>query len=327
MHLDRRLIGWGLIFILVGAVPLAVNGGALDRDLVSRWPELWPLLIIALGLSLVLARTPAHWLGSIAAALVVGVMGGGLVATGLSGIPAMSGCGGSGTAHAFETQTGVLDGTARMNVEFNCGTLHVATAAGSAWQLSGNDGDGRTPAIDAASDSVTIKPLNNDGGFFKRGKVVWNVTVPQDPTLDLGFTLNAGEGRVDLGQAKVASYNATVNAGSFDTILGPNAALNAVNVTVNAGSATVTSSASSGTYNLSINAGSLEVCLPQGSAVRVHWNGTLASHDLDGLGFVKVDDHTWTSAGFSAGQSHVEMDVNANAGSFSLGFGGGCSGS
>jgi cell wall-active antibiotic response 4TMS protein YvqF len=327
MHLDRRLIGWGLIFILVGAVPLAVNGGALDRDLVSRWPELWPLLIIALGLSLVLARTPGHWVGSISAAIVVGLMGGGLVATGLTGIPPMTGCGGTSTADPFQTQTGTLGATARMNVEFNCGTLNVTTAAGSAWQLSGNDGDGRTPIVQASSDAVTIKPINDNGGFFKRGKVVWNLTVPQAPNLDLGFTLNAGEGKVDLGLATVASFNATVNAGSFDAILGANPASNAVNMTVNAGSATVTSGATSGTYNLSVNAGSLDVCLPQGSVVRVHWSGTLASHDLDGLGLVKVDEHTWTSTGFSESQAHVELDVSANAGSFSLGFGGGCSGS
>jgi hypothetical protein len=239
----------------------------------------------------------------------------------------MSGCGGTGTAQPFETQTGALDATARVNVEFNCGTLNVGSAAGTAWQLSGSDGDGRTPTIDAATDGVTIKPINDNGGFFKRGKVVWNLTVPQGPSLDIGFTLNAGEGRVDLGLATVASYNATVNAGSFDTILGPNPASNAVNVTVNAGSATVTSGAPSGTYNLSVNAGSLAVCVPQGSVVRVHWNGTLASHDFEGLGLVKVDEHTWTSAGFSESQAHVEMDVNANAGSFSLGYGGGCSGS
>ena len=28
MHIDRRLLGWGVFFILVGAIPLAVRGGS-----------------------------------------------------------------------------------------------------------------------------------------------------------------------------------------------------------------------------------------------------------------------------------------------------------
>jgi hypothetical protein len=327
MHLDRRLIGWGLIFILVGAVPLAVNSGWLDQDLASRWPELWPLLIIALGLSLLLSRTQVNWVGSLSVALVIGIMGGGLVATGFQDIPGMAGCGGGGTALPFTTQTGTLGGTARMNVEFNCGTLNVGTRAGSDWQLAGNDGDGRTPDVQASSDSVTIRPIDDPGLFLRRGHVVWNLDVPQTPALDLGVTLNAGEGTLDLANATIASLSVTVNAGSLDAMLGSAPTSNSVNLTVNAGSATLSSGATSGTYNLSLNAGSLSVCVPQGAPVRAHWNGTIASHDLDSAGLVKVDDHTWTSSGFDASAAHIELDVNANAGSFSLAFGGGCSGS
>ena len=40
MRLDRRLLGWGLFFILLGAIPLALNGGLIDRSLVERWPSI-----------------------------------------------------------------------------------------------------------------------------------------------------------------------------------------------------------------------------------------------------------------------------------------------
>jgi hypothetical protein len=323
MHLDRRLVGWGLIFILIGAVPLAVDAGWLDNDLVSRWLELWPLVIVAIGVSIVLSRTPAAWVGTVAMALVVGSMVGGLVATGFHGFPGINGCGG-GTAMDFGSRSGVLDTSARMNVEFDCGTLNVTTIAGASWQLTGSDGDGTAPEVTAAVDNVAIRPANEGSRWFNRGKVVWNLAVPSAPVLDLGMTLNAGEGTVELAGAKVASLNATVNAGSLTVGLGSTVPSNAVNMTVNAGSASVATGASSGTFNLSLNAGSLDVCLPMGSVVRATWHGTLASHDLDSLGLVKVDDHTWTTPGFNAGQSHVELDVNANAGSFSLNLGGGC---
>jgi hypothetical protein len=320
MQLDRRLVGWGLIFILIGAIPLAVNAGLLDEDLVARWTELWPLLIIAVGVSLVLSRTGAAWVGSLVAGVVVGSMVGGFVAT---GFPAIANCGG-GTAHAFQTQSGTLGTTARMNVEFDCGELAITTVDGSGWQLTGRDGDGQSPSVTTSADGVAIKPLARPWTLFSRGKVEWDLAVPRSPTLDFGLTLNAGSGVADLSGASIASFNVTVNAGSLDATLGSTSASNAVNMTVNAGSANLTTGATSGTFNLSMNAGSLNVCLPAGTMIRVSWQGTLASHDLDALGLVKLDNHTWTSSGFDAGQAHVELDVSANAGSFSLKLGGVC---
>ena len=36
MRIDRSFVGWGLFFIVVGAIPLAVHGGALTADQVAR---------------------------------------------------------------------------------------------------------------------------------------------------------------------------------------------------------------------------------------------------------------------------------------------------
>src|SRR5215213_9740478 len=100
MHLDRRLLGWGLFFIIVGAIPLATRAGYLDPELVGRWPSLWPLLLIGFGLGLVLRRTAIDWLGGAVTAVVFGVMGGGLLSSAFAGAPISTGCGGerAGTA-------------------------------------------------------------------------------------------------------------------------------------------------------------------------------------------------------------------------------------
>jgi hypothetical protein len=97
-----------------------------------------------------------------------------------------------------------------------------------------------------------------------------------------------------------------------------------VNATVNAGSAAITLPGGDRDMNLSLNAGSVTVCVPSGAPVRVAWSSALGSNNFGDIGLVKVDDDTFTTAGFSSGQPHLELDVSANAGSFELRIGGVC---
>jgi hypothetical protein len=150
------------------------------------------------------------------------------------------------------------------------------------------------------------------------------VTVPRAPQLDFGLTLNAGQGTVDLTGAHLASVNLTVNAGTMHLALDAAASLRSVNATLNAGTATLLLPTFDGEANVSLNAGDLTACVPAGAALRVHWSGALAANDLDASGLAKVDDSTWTSAGFDAGKPHTELRVSANAGRFGLKIGGSC---
>lgn len=322
MRLERRLVAWGLLFIVAGAVVLAAREGGLDSSLVARWPELWPVLLIAIGLSVLLSRTSGAWLGSIAVAIVVGVMAGGLLVTGAGDVPSLVGCG-NGPAQPFAAQSGSLGSPARLDVQFDCGSLTVDTLPGSEWHIAGNDGDGTGPTITADTASVTIKSPSSHG-FRSRGSVAWTLDVPETPTLQLGVTLNAGHGDLELQHASLASLDATLNAGELSTFLGSSPVSNAINLTVNAGTASLGTQAMAGAMNLSLNAGSLDVCVPTGAPLRVRWSGALASHDLDSLGLVKLDSRTWASQGFDASSPHLELDVSANAGSFNLNLGGSC---
>ena len=150
------------------------------------------------------------------------------------------------------------------------------------------------------------------------------MTLPRSPILALGLTLNAGEGTIDLAGATVSNATLTLNAGDLTVDLGRTTRTGDVNATVNAGSATISLPGGERSVNLSLNAGSLQVCLPPATPIRVEWSGSLGSNNFDGNGLVKVDQNTWTSAGFDGNQPHVELHVSANAGSFELQFGGSC---
>lgn len=118
MHVDRRLLGWGLFLILVGSIPLATHAGLLDRQTIGQWPLLWPALLIAWGGCLLLRSTPVEWLGGALAAITFGVMGGGALAAGFGGVSIASGCSSASPANAFASRTGDFGTAARADLEF-----------------------------------------------------------------------------------------------------------------------------------------------------------------------------------------------------------------
>jgi hypothetical protein len=325
MNLDRRLLGWGLFFIILGGVPLLARAGILGDDLIGRWPTLWPLFLIAWGLGMILHRTALDWLGGAVFAVTLGLMGGGAITTGFGGFSGFTGCGGGNDGTPFFTQSGVLGNDGGVVLEFSCGTLDVATADGSGWRVSGTDSDGRGPDVSTRGSQVTIKTSARQGFWAPiSGDSTWDVTLPREPAMSVGLTLNAGDGTVDLAGANVPSMNFTVNAGKLDLALAGASQLSSVNGTVNAGSAQLDLPGGDLGLNLSLNAGSIDVCLPAGSAVMVQWSGALGSNDLASAGLTEVEDNVWQTPGFSAGGPHATLHVSANAGSFGLQLGGTC---
>jgi len=324
MHVDRRLLGWGLFFVLLGAVPIAVRAGLLDKAVVGQWPLLWPVLLIGGGLGLLLRGTPLAVIGGAVTAITFGVMGGGAIATGFGGVPFASGCSSTGPAKPFPTQSGAFGSTARADLVFNCGTLTVGTADGSAWSVTGSNRDGTGPTVEATDGALSVKSRADRTFMASPGRASWTVTLPRSPILALGLTLNAGEGNLDLTGASISTVSMTLNAGAIDLDLAGATQAGDVNATVNAGSAAISLPTGDRAVNLSLNAGSLTVCLPPGTPIRAQWSGALGSNNFGDAGLTKVDNETWTSAGFVAGQAHIELHVTANAGSFELQFGGSC---
>ncbi len=323
MRIDRRLLGWGLFFILVGGIPLAVRANLLDEQLVGQWPLLWPLLLIAWGIGLLLRRTPVEWIGGAVAAITFGIMAGGLLATGAGGLPIATGCSSNSPAVAFASRRGDLAATAQVNVEFNCGTLAVGTVEGATWSLTGADRDGSGPQVTSTSSLVSIEP-DDSGVFPGTGRSTWDVSIPRTPAIALGLTLNAGDGTIDLSGASITSTTMTLNAGKMTFDLGSTETAGDLNATVNAGSAAITLPAGERHVNLSLNAGSLIVCVPARVPVRVSWASTLGSNNFAAAGLIRVDDTTWTTQGFDNLQPHTELHVSANAGSFEIRLGGTC---
>jgi hypothetical protein len=324
MRIDRRLLSWGLFFILLGAIPLAVRQGYLTEASVERWWSLWPLLLVGAGLGLLLRRTPFEFVGGLLAAGTVGVMAGSVLAVGFGGFP-IAGCGDERGTVAFQTREGELSAGADVRLELNCGELTVVSGGGSGWRVEGVDDDGTGPRIDASATQLTVRSAeeNEPLGFLgKRDR--WTVTLPGTLGLDLDVAVNAGRGTLDLADGTFGRVAIDLNAGDTTIDAAGVTELDELDIGVNAGSAKIALPDRSLRASLSVNAGSISFCAPSDAGLRIRTNDNItAGNNFDDHGLSK-SGNTWQTAGYDDAAVKIEIDAEANAGSFTLNPTGGC---
>lgn len=323
MRVNRGLLFWGLGLVTAGAVALAVQQGVLDRNVMENAWRLWPLILVAIGFSLIVSRTQIAPLGTVVAALVIGA----IVGTAISVGPGFAfSCGDVGSdSPSLTDHTGSFDGqSASLDWRLNCGTIDVSMAAGSTWIASiGSTGNDRPTAAGDAS-RLRIDSASTDGGFnVDRGREHWVVSLPSDPTYDATIRANAGKLSFDLSGSSFSSLDIQPNAADVHLDLA-DATIEGLDLEMNAGSANMTVSAGTSLAgSIQMNLGSVQLCAPAGTAMRITTSGSLFSAELDGNGLNRSGD-TWESPGYASAQQRITLDVHGNLGSFKLNPSGGC---
>ncbi len=322
MHVNRGLMGWGVFFIVLGAVPLAVQAGTLDPEVVRRAWELWPLILIGIGLGLVLARTRLAIIGTLVVAVTFGLMGGALIATGVGSAGGFTSCGfGAGQGgEAFRTQAGGFDGEASMRLEMNCGEVDAVAADGPGWSVAGTSDGGQAPDLDGSGNQLVVRAPGRSGIDLAADPWRWNVTLPRAVPVSMDLSVNAGSGSLDLAGMSVPSLSVSVNAGDARTDLSSAAGTERFEASVNAGSMTALLPAPVGTLrgSISVNAGSADLCVPDGVALRFQaGDQPLGSTNFEDRGLRRSGD-TWSTPGYDAATSRIALDVSVNLGSITL---------
>lgn len=319
MRIEPRFLNWGVFFILLGAIPLAVQGNVIARDVAARAWQLWPLLIIGAGAGLLLRQTSLHFAGGLIAAATFGVMAGGLLAVGADFTTFARSCGKDAASRAFPTQQGNFPGSAAVGLTFNCGDLTVDTGAGSSWGVSGAAGDGQAPRIEISTNRLDLRSRDSNGGIFGfDARQTWKVSLPQDPLLDLSVTLNAATGNLGFAGAHVGTLSLQGNAGSATIDLSAVASARRVSVQFNAGSARVSlpNATLSGAFH--VNAGSISFCVPDGVGLRLTADQNITgSNNYADSGLIK-NGNVWETANYASATSHIDLTTEANAGGFTL---------
>ncbi|MDH4334593.1 MAG: DUF5668 domain-containing protein [Chloroflexota bacterium] len=319
MTLNRGLLFWGLALITAGAVALAAQQGYLDKDALRDLWRLWPVILIVIGVSVVVSRTPFAVVGTVAAALVVGGAGGALIAVG----PTLSLNCGTGDPTSLTSRSGDFGSSAGVELDFNCGTLSVAMTDNSAWTVASGQRGGDPARITASSDRLEVRSPDN-GRWWDGGRQRWEVSLPTDSVYTLNASPNAADTTIDLGGGRFSRVSLNPNAGSLTLDL-TDADVERLELSLNAGSASVTiGTAMNMRGSLSVNAGSIQVCTLGGVAVEYTLDSNVAfSHNLDGSGLVRVGD-TWSTSGYAWAAQQIRLEISGNAGSFTLNPEGGC---
>ena len=330
MHVNRRLLGWGVFFLALGAVPLAVQGGMLDAATARRGWELWPMLLIGAGLGLALRNTPWVALGNVVVGLTLGLMAGGIVGGGFGPSAPFAFCGVPGSGPAAQNGqpvTGTLASEASVSLVVDCGDLTLSSAPGSGWSIAWPAQGVGTPDV-GSPDSRTLDARFGQRHGFGVGDPAarWEAVLPEDPAMDVSVELGAGSVRASLGGAHVSSLATTVNAGDAHFDLGTAIGTSLVTGDVNAGSLSVAFPEPGGTLSgaLTANAGSIRICAPAGVPLRI----TMGNQALSSVNFAQQgmaqDGNTWTRGAWGSATSRIDLRVSVNLGSITLDQENGC---
>ncbi len=338
MRINRSLLDWGVFLIALGGIPLAVDQGWLASDIARELGQLWPLILVGIGLGLILRWTPFAWFGGALVAATFGIIiGAAAVALpdddidGLQGvIPAVvsGACAADDAGPASTTQGSVADPDAfELYVSLACGELAISRAAETSWGLQAAHALDDAPSIrerdlDGATSYLgLVQADSGDLAFLARQQPSdWSVQVPASAALTVGATLNAVKADLRLGAGPLTRVTGTLNA-SVATIdladaLTPIQA--DVELSLNASKGRLVLPDGSVRADVTLNASSLGVCIPAGASLQVQLYATGSNDDLASSGLQETSPGRWDVPGAAAVGDGIVLSIDSNLSSLSV---------
>jgi hypothetical protein len=305
----RSALYVGAFLAAAGVVMLVGTTNAAAGGTITDLLRLWPLAVVAIGVGLLLRRTRVARAGILVAAIVPGLLVGGVV-TASPDLDVV--CDRTAPARSA-VHDGVLSGPADVRIDLACGSTTVRTVAGSAWHVATVDLGDQTAVIDAGGDRLHV--ASDDGRRrlgFGRGGDDWAIDLPTAAALDLDARVDAGRGSFDLAGARIGDLSVEVNAGAARVDLS-DASVERLSLAVHAGRGRLVLPATGDIRGrLEVAAGSLELCRPTDLALRISGELTLADSTFNGL--VRVGD-VWQTPDYPSATHRADLTVHAAAGS------------
>jgi hypothetical protein len=279
-----------LALIAIGALILLANLGVLSTEALQRLADLWPLILIIIGVQLVLnhvlPRPQATAIGLAVTAVIV------IAAVAYAALAPKN-------AAATQRVNAPIGGLSAGVLDLSYSAASVTMEAGD----TGNDlyhatidypGDENPPTVsfDQQTGTVSISENGNFGGFHLFGSNDRKLNITLSNRVPWTIRLSGGASRLhfDLRQGQLTNFEISGGASSLDGQLGPP-------------KGTVALKISGGASNLSLR-------IPSGSQWSVALDGGVSSLSIDGHGSGAVGSLSKQSSGYTGATDRFDISVS-----------------
>ena len=287
----NRSYFWPAILILTGVLALVAETGAISGGRLLRLADLWPLVLIVIGLELMNRRVLQGLRRDLATALIVLLAVGGAVAYVAVRGPV------SDTTQTMDSSNAVGSlNQATLDVDAGATTLTVAgsDSLGSDLYRAHIEYSGTKPAISLDRTTGNLRIFkHNDFAFFVSRRFALALQLNSAVAWNISANTGASNDTLKLSAVKVGSI--TLNAGASRTDITLGRPTGIVRISVEGGAIT------------------LRVHRPSGSETFVHVSGGAVNLSADGRELHGVGDETWQSAGYDGAADAYQVEINGGA--------------
>lgn len=291
MNIRYRSYFWPAVLILAGVIALLVNTGAIPVDRLILLVNLWPVVLIVIGLEIVVRRGLQGTTANVAAAAVA------LVA--VAGAAVYVGIGPSPLANQKEDVQAALGDLKQASLEVDVGSATVNVSGGSDLgadlyhahiEFSGPKPD---VSLDRSTGELTISQNSNYPFGLQPGQ--FNLTIQLSTEIPWTISENTGASRdtINIPQLTVSRIELNTGAAEEEITLGP----------------------PKGTVPIEVNGGALTVRVhrPSGVDASVAVSGGAISLNADNRSTHGIGELTWQSSGFSGATDAYRITVDGGA--------------
>jgi hypothetical protein len=292
---------WPIILIGVGAILLLSNLGYIHGNPWTIMLQLWPVLLIALGLEILFGGSTG-WRAVVSALLGLALVGGILwILVAQPAIPGLNfGASNLQTTDVSHPLNGVE--SARADLSFGAGTNKIVALSDSNNLIEGQLQTYSAPnfSVSTSNDRATIVlgpgPTTIPMVIPFTSEETWNVGLNSSVTYQLNLNAGVGQSNIDLSKLRLSGGEIDGGVGTSDLHL-----------------------SGQGKYRLNINGGvgTIKIYVPYNLAVRAEVDGGLGSFNrLPNM--EEVRKNVYETPGFSAAEDAVTLIIDGGVGSISM---------
>ncbi len=281
----------GLIVIAIGVYFLGKQAGWFPEDVELNWNWIWPLFIIAFGVSLLSRRGAFGWL--LTTIMTIGVLG-------FLAAAAFGAFGNSGPLRTDTVSITKQTGATSLALDIDTGAGKLVLKGGASQLLTGTHTHRamkleQTNTLDNGTQRVSLS-TDKDWGWIGRHRNDLELQLADDVPTRLTVDSGAMDMEFDLTTVNVTDIDVDTGASDLSLVLGDKAE----KVTVHVGA----------------GASSIDVSLPKTVGARLTWDAGASSKNLPD--FNKVDDRTYETSNYTTASKKVDLDFDLGAASLDV---------